>query len=777
MKKKFVIYKCLLFILLVLPNLVFSQLIINTATTPQQLVQNVLVGGGVTVSNITYTGPLTAKASFTTGATATGLGFPAGVLLTSGTATAAAGAGSSFASTDNLDNTGDPQLQTLITQTIYDASVLQFDFIPESDTIKFRYVFGSEEYPEWVNSYNDVFGFFVSGPNPAGGNYVNQNIAIIPGTVSTPVSINNVNNGSTNTGPCVNCAYYVNNSSGTYIAYDGLTTILTAWIKVMPCIQYHIKLALGDAGDHVYDSGVFLEANSFTSPHITTHVNYSLASMDTVAVEGCSDASVTFRLPFVTTTPWIVNFNVAGTAVDGVDYTSLPSSAVIPAGSDSVTLTIHPIIDGIPELTETVILYVQTSICGTTTDTVTIRIIDNMPITVSTFGDTTICGGQAPIGATVTGGIPPYSYYWSTADTTANIFVSPTVTTTYYIIVTDVCLTPDTGTVVVGVGGTFAGAGSDVTICLGNVTTLTASGGNQYQWSTGETTQSISVSPLSDTTYFVTVTLLCSDVDSVNVFINPLPILSAASDPDSICAGWSSTLSLTGGNVISWSSNPVDPSLASQVGSSNPVVSPVYTTTYTVIGSDANQCENTTTTVVVVYPQPIASFVATPNPVSISNTNIFFSNTSTGNSPLCIWDLGDGNYSDLQQFSHQFPNQDSGTYLVSLIVTNSFGCADTTYRTIVVKPDYSIFIPTGFSPNGDGSNEKFYVYYTNIHEYHMQIFNRWGEQMFDSFDLTEGWDGSFKGNSVPEGTYVYRISYSDSDNIKHQKHGTITLVR
>ena len=112
------------------------------------------------------------------------------------------------------------------------------------------------------------FGFFISGPNPSGGNYNNYNIARIPNT-TLPVTINNVNSGSYST-------YYVNNEllGGTTIVYDGFTKVLTAWAKVVPCVQYHIKLAVGDAGDQSYDSGVFLEANSFSSPTLSVSTSY-----------------------------------------------------------------------------------------------------------------------------------------------------------------------------------------------------------------------------------------------------------------------------------------------------------------------------------------------------------------------------------------------------------------------------------------------------------------------------------------------------------------------
>jgi len=135
---------------------------------------------------------------------------------------------------------------------------LEFDFIPSSDSVEFRYVFASEEYPEFVNaSFNDVFGFFISGQNPTGGAYSNLNIARIPGT-NLPISIDNVNSTS-------HSQFYINNSGNSRIVFDGMTFVLTAKALVVPCQTYHIKIAIGDVMDGIYDSGVFLEASSFTS--------------------------------------------------------------------------------------------------------------------------------------------------------------------------------------------------------------------------------------------------------------------------------------------------------------------------------------------------------------------------------------------------------------------------------------------------------------------------------------------------------------------------------
>ena len=141
--------------------------------------------------------------------------------------------------------------------TINNAAVLEFDFVTTGDSIKFRYVFGSEEYPEFVCSFNDAFGFFLSGPGISGP-YTNGaiNIALLPDGI-TPVTINNVNNGDNNNPndpfcPAVNPQYYVNNATGTTVVYDGFTVVLEAKRAVQCGETYHIKLAIGDALDQAY---------------------------------------------------------------------------------------------------------------------------------------------------------------------------------------------------------------------------------------------------------------------------------------------------------------------------------------------------------------------------------------------------------------------------------------------------------------------------------------------------------------------------------------------
>ncbi|HRN98547.1 MAG TPA: choice-of-anchor L domain-containing protein, partial [Flavobacterium sp.] len=265
-----------------------AQLVGTNTQTPAQLVQNVLLGGGVTVSNVTFNGSaimagqIRDQASFfNTGIIPTNIGLQSGILLTTGKGTVAIGPNNSGSTTDPTDSPmgGDADLLQIATGSINTKAVLEFDFIPLGETVTFQYVFGSEEYLEWVGSdYNDVFGFFLSGPGIAGP-FSNGavNIAVLPTTPPTPVSINNVNNVS-------NPLFYVNNGTGTTpavntsIQYDGFTTVLTATATVQCGQTYHIKLAIANVGDPSLDSGVFLKANSFNSTPLELPDDYLVAN-------------------------------------------------------------------------------------------------------------------------------------------------------------------------------------------------------------------------------------------------------------------------------------------------------------------------------------------------------------------------------------------------------------------------------------------------------------------------------------------------------------------
>jgi hypothetical protein len=340
----------LLFILMISVLISTAQLIVTPAILPANGVQNVLAGSGVNISNIQFTGNMNALGAFTTDTLSTGLGFFSGLVLSTGLVSNVADSSSNFSSTDN--GTGsDPQLAVLVSEDIHDAAVLEFDFIPSSDSVEFRYVFASEEYPEFVDaSYNDVFGFFISGPNPAGGAYSNLNIARIPGT-NLPISIDNVNNSS-------HSQFYINNSGNSRIVFDGMTVVLTAKATVVPCQTYHIKIAIGDVFDGVYDSGVFLEANSFSS------IGGSFSSGAVIGDTTICTGSIASGLTLVNSTLPIVRWESSV-----FPYTTWTTFA------DTAT-TIYP---GI--LTQTTVFHaVVQGICSEVSSMFATVLVDSMPI-------------------------------------------------------------------------------------------------------------------------------------------------------------------------------------------------------------------------------------------------------------------------------------------------------------------------------------------------------------------------------------------------------------
>ena len=437
----------ILFLLIFAPGVSPAQITVVPGVTAA-LMANKLAGPGVVIINPVLTCISNAYGTFSGPSS---LSFDSGIVLTSGQAnttglaTGVNGSATGFASTGN-GTAGDPQLSGLIGgSATYDACVLQFDFRPIGDTVKFDYVFGSEEYTDFTCSdFNDVFGFFISGP----GYGAPVNVAIIPGT-SIPVCINSVNCGATGGWPLSTCtamgpgspfcSYYVNNSAGATITYDGLTTTLTAIAHVTPCDTYHLKLGVADAFDDILDSGVFLKAGSLTS------VSYSATPLgidptDTgfgaqFCIRGCYPGMFVFTNTGSLSDSLTIHFVIGGTAVGGIDYTTIADSVIIPAHDSTDTVFIYGLTTG--SGTKTVELYIlSTYSCGgapVIIDSVELTIYDSFTIHINT-PDTTICIGQSVFINTT--GTPGLAYSWSPASTlNSSTLLSPTatpvVTTTY----------------------------------------------------------------------------------------------------------------------------------------------------------------------------------------------------------------------------------------------------------------------------------------------------------------------------------------------------------
>lgn len=366
--------------------------------TPENLITNVFLGQGVEVLSVSFVGAPGAVGYFKNGKEE--IGLDRGIVLTTGRASGdcnngtfgANCLGSNFASNDNGINTSDPDLSDIATGEPLDLTVYTIEFVPTGDTIQFNYVFASEEYPEYSCSiFNDVFGFFISGPGINGPFSNNgENIALIPGT-NQPVSINSIHpqNGA-NCPPSYLQFYNDNNGIALQPVYDGFTDVFTAMAVVVPCETYTIKLAVADVGDHYFDTGVFLEAKSFGAP--TLQVEAVTVSLDGTVTEGCAIGSVTFSFPDAVDSDYPLDYTILGTATNGQDYIEIPTDLFIPAGDSSITVDIVGIEDGIDESIESIGIDIQRDVCNR--DTIWLYIRDNEILPPQLRADTTVCQGQ-----------------------------------------------------------------------------------------------------------------------------------------------------------------------------------------------------------------------------------------------------------------------------------------------------------------------------------------------------------------------------------------------
>lgn len=259
--------KCILFLAVSFSiRTASAQLVVDSVYDIPTMAMDFFDGTCVDVVNVTYQGSPANMAFFE--GSQSNVGLDMGILLSSGNVFDAVGPNDQSGTSSWLDLPGDADLENLTMYTTYDAAVLEMDLIPHVDTIFFDYVFASEEYSEFVgSSFNDVFAFFISGPGING----TQNIALVPGT-DLPVTINNVNCNLTYS------PYYVcNDPSNSYcgmgytcssmndstaVEYDGFTTPIQAYAVVSPDSTYHVKIAVSDASDAIFDSGIFLGINS-----------------------------------------------------------------------------------------------------------------------------------------------------------------------------------------------------------------------------------------------------------------------------------------------------------------------------------------------------------------------------------------------------------------------------------------------------------------------------------------------------------------------------------
>lgn len=370
-------------------------------------------------------------------------------------------------------------------------------------------------------------------------------------------------------------------------------------------------------------------------------------------------------------------------------------------------------------------------------------------------------------------------FLWSTGEATQSITVDDEGT--YWVDVSGGggCLIWS-DTIYVEIGPMELDLEDEISVCAGESIVLDAGDfDGTYLWNTGHETRTITV----DEPGVYSVEVIgdgCSGSDETVVHFSD-PWANYIADKLTGCAPltvqFNDLSTVESGSVVNWSWTFGD-------GGTSNLQNPthIYTeegefTVSLVITSDAGCMDDTTQfDYVITTTGATADFSYTPDYITFEDV-IFFTSFTT-NATDWFWDFGDGNSSNAEhpQHKYDFP----GTYVVTLIATNDSGCNSTMKKTIIVDNEEYIYVPNVFSPDGDDFNEiwKPSVYGIDLYNYHVTIFNRWGEIVWESFDASIGWDGTYGGELVPDGTYVWILEYGDlffDDN--HKLEGFVIVLK
>jgi gliding motility-associated-like protein len=309
---------------------------------------------------------------------------------------------------------------------------------------------------------------------------------------------------------------------------------------------------------------------------------------------------------------------------------------------------------------------------------------------------------------------------------------------------------------------------NDTSICSGSQVTLYAYGNGTLVWNTGDTTQQITVSPTSTTTYSVTLTSSggCTSEANITVSVNEIPEADAGNDT-SICQGESIQLHAEGGtSYLLYPSNTLD-----DPSSPTPLAHPTNTTTYTVIVSNGN-CSATDSVTIIVNPVP---YVFAGNDTTIQEgTPIQLNVTTDATNPSFIWTPS------LYLSQNNIPNpvstpQSTITYIITVTSENGCSNSDSITITVVQQTEPQLIIYNTFTPNNDGINDTWHIEGIEMYpDNFLTIYNRDGMKVYEKKGYANEWDGKYYGNDLPAATYYYIL---DLGNGSEPLKGHVTIIR
>lgn len=657
------------------------------------------------------------------------IGFPDGILLSTGNVELAEGPNESVETSDRFgQSSNDKDLRAIATNQLFDVTILEFDFVPLADEVSFQYVFASEEYCEFVGTiFNDVFGFFVSGPG-IDGPFENGaiNVARLPDSEEF-VSINTVNHifNSDNyvknelESDANNCQVLFSPNHINTIEYDGFTVPLTARFEVIPCETYHIRLLVGDVGDDKLDSAVFLRSKSFDLGELATVKAVVPNRPDTIAYENCVDGQFVFTRPSNTNrnVPFPIDFIIAdnSTASEGIDFQPIESSITIPAGQNSINLPIQSLVDDEIENIETLSLDLQ-QICECEGGSnATLKIADPRPPELS-FIELAACADQSfTIQPQLVAGVAPFTFEWNNGSTDSILTDLVQQANNYTLRVTDFCQN--------------------------------------------------------------------STMDSIFVNIQAIPSATLTGEVD-FCEGLPPTalpLNFTGNAPWSftYTIDNGEPVKIDNIFDNNFELPITKSGNYQLIAFSDAACIGTTTGEGIVndISFQLAIESTTPTCADSEDGRIFLEITD-GQAPYVV------NWSAVVDDAINPTELPAGDYKVT--ITDAQNCLFTTTINLPFPTNLDpscvnngVYIPNVFSPNGDGINDFFEIFFpenSTIQQVKaVQIIDRWGNLVFTTKNRLPKWDGTFQGQPLTPAVFRYSIILELANGQTEIIQGDVTL--
>jgi gliding motility-associated-like protein len=735
---------------------------------PQFLVEDVLLGSGISASNFSFMGDSIQIGVFESNTS--NLGISSGVVLATGDLRLLDPQFNGAINGINVEpDVEDPDLlnvansvpgligQNFSVSNINDVAVLEFDFVATSDTLSFYYAFASREYNAYENTtFNDVFGFFISGPGISGPYFSppefpggSINIAVVPNSSpELPITISSVNNN-------LNSEYYIDDPIGINDV-NGFTVPLEATTLVQCGETYRIRLAIADGSDSGLSSYIFLSANSFSSPEVL--ISNDIEDLNLTDLEIPCESTVNLSAQLPNLEGFVFSWNTGDTT----------QNITVGEGQYWLTLT-------------------SSQNCSFNSDTISVRY--NQPPNIFFSNDLSVCSGDSIVLKAEISGFSPFTYYWSSEEVSDSILVGHG---SYSLTVTDGnnCKTTEIA-VVQELTRPTALISGEILKCFNSEDELAL----EFQ---------LTGNPPFILNYGLYEDQYIDTINSLNYVNNVSEIghYTIYNLEDVLCTGSFSGLgkideyssfssSIFGNKEICYGEDAVLEIITDEISIPYKVslTKNNYNITYENVQSNPFYITVTDTALYKVN--------------YIENINGCRSKENFGSAYVSYRELNQPNIipplqtsfckvdSSFQLFSDLEGGFWSGKGVTSNGVFEPVNAADGEGWIFYKYPQncnegdsvllsvgcpYSIYIPESFTPNDDGINDFLQIYGNNIVDFNLNVFDRWGSLIYSTNEISNFWDGTYQGKLVPTGIYPYKIDLYSKNASFHNKNGVINVI-